>query len=106
MNPSVAGRASVADASVSRDYPGLFMSLLTVAVMFLVTEGYGYLTQNTAQTQRDKTTQRSEERKGRNLCALRSSALQIRLGYWGSRIIRVRKHQGFAGTKRFRGHQA
>ena len=37
------------------------MSLLTMAVMFLVTEGYGYLTQNTAQTQRDKTTQRSEE---------------------------------------------
>ena len=37
------------------------MSLLTVAVILLVTESYGYLSQNTAQTQRDKTTQRSEE---------------------------------------------
>ena len=37
------------------------MGLLTVAVMLLVTEGYGYFTHNAAQTQREKTTQRSEE---------------------------------------------
>ena len=66
------------------------MSLFTVAVMLLVTEAYSYLAQNTAQTQREKTTQRSEERKERNLCALRSSALQIGLAYRSSRIIRAR----------------
>ena len=57
--------------------------------MHLVTEGYGYLAQNTVQGQLDKTTQRNEERKEGNLCALRSSALQIRLGHRGSQIIRV-----------------
>ena len=51
------------------------MSLLTVSVILMVIESYGYLTHNTAQTQRDRTTQRREERKGRNLCALRFSAL-------------------------------
>ena len=60
-----------------------------MAAMLLVPEGYGYLAQNTAQTQRDKTTQRNEERKEGNLCVLRSSALQICLGYRGSRIIRA-----------------
>ncbi len=45
------------------------MNLFTVAVMLLVTEGYGYLAQNTAQAQRDETTQRNEERKEGNLCA-------------------------------------
>ena len=47
-------------------YPGLFTSLLTVGVMLMVIESYGYLAQNTAQTQRDRTTQRREERKERN----------------------------------------
>ena len=42
------------------------MSLLTVGVMLMVIESYGYLAQNTAQTQRDRTTQRREERKERN----------------------------------------
>ena len=65
------------------------MNLLTVGVMHLVTEGYGYLAQNTVQGQLDKTTQRSEERRGFLLCALRSAALQIRLGHRGSQIIRV-----------------
>ncbi len=51
------------------------MSLLTVGVMLMVIASYGYLTQNTAQTQLDRTTQRREERKERNLCALRSFAL-------------------------------
>ena len=37
------------------------MSLLEVAVMVLAIEGYGYLTQNTARTQRNKTTQSSGE---------------------------------------------
>jgi hypothetical protein len=60
------------------------MSLLTVVAMLLANGGYGYLTQDTAQTQRDKATQRSKERKEGNLCALRSSALQICLRYRGS----------------------
>ena len=42
------------------------MNLLTVGVMFMMIESYGYLAQNTTQTQRDRTTQRREERKERN----------------------------------------
>ena len=37
------------------------MSLLTVGVMLMVIESYGYCAQNTAQTQRDRTTQRRED---------------------------------------------
>ena len=45
------------------------MNLLRAAVMLLVTEGYAYHAQNTAQAQRDETTQRNEERKEGDLCA-------------------------------------
>ena len=45
------------------------MDLLAVAEILLVTEGYGYLAQNTAQAQREETTQRSKERKEGDLCA-------------------------------------
>ena len=45
------------------------MYSLTVSVVLLVSEGYGYLAQNTAQGQRDETTQRSKERKEGDLCA-------------------------------------
>ena len=56
------------------------MSLLTVGVMLMVIESYGYLAQNTAQTQRDRTTQRREERKGRE--TLRSSFLCVVDSSW------------------------
>ena len=65
------------------------MNLPTVAVMLLVTESCGYLTQNAAQAERDQATQRREERKEGSLGALRSSVAQIRLGGRGSRIIRA-----------------
>jgi len=42
--------------------PGLFMTVFSVAVILLVTVGYGYLVRNVLQTQRDKTTGRREDR--------------------------------------------
>ena len=51
------------------------MNLASVAMMALVAESHGHLVRNTAQTQRKGATQRNEERKGLNLCVLRSLAL-------------------------------
>ena len=62
-----------------------------MAAILLLTEGSGYPPQGNAQTRRDKATQRNEERREGNLRALRSSALQICLGYEGSRMTRDKR---------------